>query len=152
MNALTIVAVGIGLIGVILGAFAHSIVVARKMSMLGDWQADLELRELHLSLAPPATPPARAVGTSTVKPRDADPNAPVVSVPPADQPTRRARAYRFAADAYPTIANAARALSDPLPTVSVPGRPQDTRELADALAGNPRPHVGRHAAEPDDWT
>lgn len=157
MNALTILVIGVvvvALAGVVVGAFGHAVVVNRKTSMLTDWGAELEVREMHLTLAPPATRAPRAVGTSTVVPRDPHPNAPTRAREdePADQQTRRHRAYRFAADAYPTIAHAARTLSDPLPAMLIPGRPQDTRPLADALTGNPRAHVGRHAAQSDDWT
>lgn len=148
MNALHILMIGVATIGVGLGAFGHSIVVARKTSMLGDWEADLEGRELRLTITPPATSTPRAVGRSIVKPRDVDPNAPIASEP---EPTRRQRAYRFVADAYPTLAHAARNLSEPVPVVLVPGRPQDTRPLADALAGNARPYVGAHATA-DGWT
>lgn len=132
--------------GVILGAFGHSIATARRAQRLSDREIELDVRVLTTY---GAIERPRAMGTSIVKPRDPDPNARTITRPA--HVDRQRPGHRFLSEFYPTLSGAARSLSEPVTVVQVPGKPEDTRELASMLMGGTDRRTGRHAANRDEW-
>lgn len=154
MSPAEIVMVGAFLAGLALGAFFHSIITARRemhrAAALDAREVELEMVAIHM-----VARPAPRRGTSDVKPRgwnaDTDTQEPAPNVHEVTPEIHRRKLRNWGTGAYSMIVTAARALSEPVTVISVPGRPQDTRELADALAATPGATRPRHAAPDDEW-